>query len=512
MRRWKKILSLILAGAFLFTGLAGNAAVSADDLTQVMENGNNSYADTASDSSEEVSSVSVSGDTEQTENASSSEENDSDSADQQDTDSSDAAQSQLFYADPLPDNQITDKTPLRAALLQTPLQATEQDEVISSFSTEPFYGGAWKDINGDGVEDYVWTAKSQAAGHRFNFRISFGLGTVFDENGTALVYPADSIHIRVPKTILKDRRGGQGDSYEMSVPSKKDVDEALAGGEKLDEDMSFGYYEDGDDIVIYNFRDVDAGTDAFVELSYITNQTTFNYLDEQESDPFHATISVTDPADQTTHQVTGENQTVWIDTQVELLSSEARIPVKYSTWPWGAAPTEDGNGNSYDTEDYTYLVWEIRSQIDDNSQMYEFSVDDTFSGLEARNGGQEVQVNQDPAHPDIFPVAVRFSGNGSYTLMQAGHAVQNNQTQSGLRYDYVLLALKKSFWDNMDHWEISNDTKVTVTPADRRQDENGNWSGDDPSSETFTRKFSWNKPSFSGVGGGFGSWEHADGM
>ncbi|MGN0362735.1 MAG: glycine-rich protein [Bilifractor sp.] len=494
------------------TGSAGNTAVYANDQTQVMEAKDNSYANSVSDSSADSSSTSESVNTQQTETVSSSEENDTDSADQQNTDSSDEAQSQLFYADPLPDNQITDKTPLRAALLQTPLQATEQDNVITSFSTEPFYGGAWKDINGDGVEDYVWTAKSQTAGHRFNFRISFGLGTVFDENGTALVYPADSIHICVPKTILKDRRGGQGDSYEMSVPSKKDVDEALAGGEKLDEDMSFGYYEDGDDIVIYNFRDVDAGTDAFVELSYITNQTTFNYLDEQESDPFHATISVTDPADQTTHQVTGENQTVWIDTHVELLSSEARIPVKYSTWPWGAAPTEDGNGNSYDTEDYTYLVWEIRSQIDDNSQMYDFSVDDTFSGLEARNGGQEVQVNQDPAHPDIFPVAVRFSGNGSYTLMQAGHAVQNNQTQSGLRYDYVLLALKKSFWDNMDHWEISNDTKVTVTPADRRQDENGNWSGDDPSSETFTRKFSWNKPSFSGVGGGFGSWEHADGM
>lgn len=394
MRGWKKILSLLLAGTFLLTGSAGNTAVYANDQTQVMEAKDNSYANSVSDSSADSSSTSESVNTQQTETVSSSEENDTDSADQQNTDSSDEAQSQLFYADPLPDNQITDKTPLRAALLQTPLQATEQDNVITSFSTEPFYGGAWKDINGDGVEDYVWTAKSQAAGHRFNFRISFGLGTVFDDNGTALTYPADSIHIRVPKTILKDRKGGQGDSYEMSVPSKKDVDEARASGEKLDEDMSFGYYEDGDDIVIYNFRDVDAGTDAFVELSYITNQTTFNYLDEQESDPFHATISVTDPADQTTmHQVTGENQTVWIDTQVELLSSEARIPVKYSTWPWGTAPTEDGNGNSYDTEDYTYLVWGIRSQIDDNSQMYDFSIDNTFSGLEARNDGQEVQVN-----------------------------------------------------------------------------------------------------------------------
>ena len=425
------------------------------------------------------------------------------------------------YTQPLADSQITDQTPLRAGIMRAPrLRAPAVSSgSISNFNAEVFYGGVWDDIDtdGDGQVDrenqYVWRAQSSAANHHFNFRISFTLGN----DGSLGVYKgsvdggAAGVHITVPKTILQTRTGAQGDYLEMSIPSREDVLESIEAGEQLDSDMSFAWYEEGDHIVLYNFRDIDPGFDAFIELSYVTNSVTFDYVDMTKSDIFQTTIeAVLTDADgnkKSPDKADNEAGPVWIDTQVELLSTESRIPVKYDTWPWGDPPAnypdkvqdKDGNWVDFDPDDYVYFVWEIRSRINDNSQMYDFTIDDVLGNLKCSQNG--VDTTDQIPEGSAFPVAIKFSGQSGYEV--GSTATIEGQTLTGLRYDYVLTAFRKDFWNEQTHWEMTNDSTVTVHPYDNL---------DPDGSATFRRNFYWNKPIYQGGGpGNFGAWKRADG-
>ena len=95
---------------------------------------------------------------------------------------------------------------------------------ITDFYTQAFYGGAWTDTNGNGTvsvdtadDHYLWTANYSAAGHRFSFRVNFAVSNM---SGIA----PEGVQIRIPKRVLKDRTGAYADEYEMSVPTKADVD------------------------------------------------------------------------------------------------------------------------------------------------------------------------------------------------------------------------------------------------------------------------------------------------
>lgn len=426
------------------------------------------------------------------------------------------------YTEPLPDDQITDTTPVRFGIMRAPLlkNASKENELVKNFKAEVFYGGTWKDV--DGQNEYVWTAPSSSAAHRFNFRISFTLGEDTAE-GTFLGSDDGSgsaVKITVPKSILNLATGEKGDTYDMSVPSRDDVLESIASGEQLDADMSFAYYEDGDNLVLYNFRDIDPGFDAFIEMSYVTSNVTFDYKDMSESDEFTAKIeakmTTEDGTEIGSEPLTSDPVTVFIDTQVELKSTESRYPVSYDSWPWGTAPTaeevgkvkdKDGNEVDFNSNDYTYLVWEIRSRINDNSQMYDFSLSDEFTKLTASLDG----VQQEVPEGTVIPIAAHFSGTGKndYTLMEEGSATQKDQKVNGLRYDYILTAVRKDFWNNVDHWEMTNDTTVTVTPIidpSKADGERG-----EPQEATYRRTFTWNKPVFDGGPGRGGAYKWADG-
>ena len=44
----------------------------------------------------------------------------------------------------------------------------------------------------------------------------------------------------------------------MSIPTKQEADEYIAGTNMdIDDDIKFAYYEEGDRIIIYNFREID---------------------------------------------------------------------------------------------------------------------------------------------------------------------------------------------------------------------------------------------------------------
>lgn len=398
-----------------------------------------------------------------------------------------------------------------ASASATPEAVSANDHLVHDFDAQVFYGGTKQD---DGK--YVWSARSHAAGHRFSYRVSFGLGD--EESGDDMVFAPGTVKITVPMTILKDRDGNPADKYEMSIPSVEEVKEAEENGEKLDNDISFAYQEDTENnqIVITNIRNINPGFDGFIEMSYITTEETFAYRDMEASSEFTATITAMDPSTVTDQDnpngawTTLQTKTappVYINTQVSLEEMEERAPAQYDTWQsaWGSAP------EGFDTSKYTYFVYEISSVIGDNSQEYAMSIDDEITSLiVTKDNGATVQEIE--PGPDTGFAAAWFDAKGAYKIGQrsdldgTGNPNGKYDKESGLRYDYVVLAFKKTLITEANKLEITTRTTATVHPRDDDAD------GSQATSQTFERKFVWNKPVFHGYGGGFGGWVRADGF
>ena len=392
---------------------------------------------------------------------------------------------------------------------------TSSANVVHDFKAEVFYGGT-KDTNGR----YVWNARNHAEGHRFHYRVSFGLGDA--DSGSDKNFEPQTVKITIPKTILKDRKGNKADKYEMSIPSWDDVKEAEESGEKLDNDISFAYEEKDDKIVISNFRPIEPGFDGFIEAAYITTEETFDYKDMQpQGEEYKAEIEAIDPENPDSDWVMPENSPysvapVYINTQATLETMTERIPVQYDSWQssWGTAPTtvkdETGADVNFNAKDFTYFVYEIESRVGDNSQAYKVEIDDKISSMtRIDQDGKSETVK--PSLTTGLPIAYKFNGTGNFTTSNVSGEVKEN----GYRYDYVLVAFDREFMANSKHLDITNDTTVKIEPVDGKDLNPGAENKadlDDSSSQTFRKRFVWNKPTFNGGGGGFGDWVRADGF
>lgn len=362
---------------------------------------------------------------------------------------------------------------------------------IRDFDIEVFYGGKWESGNAEIYtmqggqynkttttdNRFVWTPKSSAKDHRFSFRINYafgGVGEVGPHNPDDET--SEGIMIRIPKQILRDRTGMFADYYEMSIPSKLDVETDF---ENLDRDINYAYYEDGDDIVIYNFREVTAGENGFIELNYITSKTTFNYVDMGQSDPFKATVTINN--NNATVSQNSREIPIYINTNAKVHSIVKRMPTLIKEWntSWGTKPA--------DADDWYYLIWDLETEIDrDATQPYDLDFTDVTSRIvDSGNGTVEV-------------VGFKFSGESSY---HTGAHI-SNQTLTGKRYDYVLTRHLKADFDPLEEYWIINDVDVNLHPVDDIK----------PDTQAHSqRKFHYHVPVFRKPTGHFEAFKRADG-
>lgn len=342
--------------------------------------------------------------------------------------------------------------------------AAASDVYIQSLSTSLFRGAK---KNEKGV--YVWTAQNDKKGHAFSYRIRYSVSGV----GEA---PAGTIQMAVPIHTLSDRNGNWADTYEMSIPSRADVEAAEAGtGEEIDTDIDYAYYEDGDNVVIYNFREVPAGDNGYIEMSYNTSDTTFAYADSKEQAPFTCVMTVRNGEGIDTKSA--DPIVTAIDTTAEIKSTYKNYPTKYKTWDssWG---TEVMPKNP---EKYQYLIWRIDSTMN-ATQPYDLSLEDVVKG---NHNGMEV-------------LGFRFSGQSSF--QKSGEIKDQRGTEK--RYDYVLTSIPLEIYKSYDYWKAENKITATVTPIDRI----------DPVTEKKSSNvWTWTRPEFTLPTGHFNLYKRADG-
>ena len=338
---------------------------------------------------------------------------------------------------------------------------------IDSF-TAKVASGAVKQTNGD----YVWTPTNDSKGHQFVYRIEYstsGQGTVdgnIDGSNSAW-------KITIPKTILKDKSGDRSDTYELSLPEKSEAADFSAS--EIAESMGFAYYEDGDNLVLYNFKPLDAAQNGYIEIAYVTKDRTYNYLDYgatgSGSSPFSATMTVSGLS-KTTNAVP-----VYINTTASVNATYKYYPKQYKSWRdfWGAKPS--------DADDYVWQRWEIRTDItDDPTQTYNFTLKD------------EVSCSEVPV--EVY--GYKFSG---YSAITKDNTITNLKSYDGYRYDYVFTRIKKTDWAKVTSYTIHNKITATVHPVD---------GVDADTTAVSTRDFAWTLPVFVHPTGHFYMWKYGN--
>jgi LPXTG-motif cell wall-anchored protein len=328
-----------------------------------------------------------------------------------------------------------------ASLRSVERNTTVKDVHIGNFNTK-LVGGVDKGTN-------VWTVPTintggYAAGHMFVFRVNFSTSGV-DEVGE------NAVMFTVPKSILLNRNGQASDKYEMSIPHQREVDAMMAGtGEPIDKDVSFAYYEDGDNIVIYNFRKLAAGTEGYVEVGYKTLESSYEYRDMAESKPFTAKMELGSEVRN------ADPLTAKINTTASIESTSLKYPTKFKTWwedKWGTKPT--------DADNYIYLSYVVESSIL-ATQPYDFEIAATPSNYEIAG----------------YVMGGKFQTSNKVT----------NQKGFGKRYDQVILRIPKSEFTNKTYLNVTLNANSIVSPLDQI---------DAKTQKTSKQDWSWSKPVFS---------------
>lgn len=347
------------------------------------------------------------------------------------------------------DEESTEDASLRSVERNT----TVKDVHIGDFNTK-LVGGVDKGTN-------VWTVPTintggYAAGHMFVFRVNFSISGV-DEVGE------NAVMFTVPKSILLNRNGQASDKYEMSIPHQREVDAMMAGtGEPIDKDVNFAYYEDGDNIVIYNFRKLAAGTEGYVEVGYHTAESSYEYRDMAESKPFTAKMELGSEVRNS------DPLTVKINTTANIESTSLKYPTKSRTWEdrWGTKPA--------DADNYTYLSYVVESSIL-ATQPYDFEIAATPSNYEIAG----------------YVMGGKFQTSNKVT----------NQRGFGKRYDQVILRIPKSEFTNKTYLNVTLNANSIVSPLDQI---------DARTQKSSKQDWSWSKPVFSMPTGHFNVHKRGD--
>lgn len=328
-----------------------------------------------------------------------------------------------------------------ASLRSVERNTTVKDVHIGDFNTK-LVGGVDKGTN-------VWTVPTintggYAAGHMFVFRVNFSISGV-DEVGE------NAVMFTVPKSILLNRNGQASDKYEMSIPHQREVDAMMAGtGEPIDKDVNFAYYEDGDNIVIYNFRKLAAGTEGYVEVGYKTLESSYEYRDMAESKPFTAKMELGSEVRN------ADPLTAKINTTASIESTSLKYPTKIKTWmedKWGTKPA--------DADNYTYLAYVVESSIL-ATQPYDFEIVATPSNYEIAG----------------YVMGGKFQTSNKVT----------NQKGFGKRYDQVILRIPKSEFTDKTYLNVTLNANSIVSPLDQI---------DAKTQKSSKQDWSWSKPVFS---------------
>lgn len=293
---------------------------------------------------------------------------------------------------------------------------------ISEFQVS-FVSGA---ENADGKN--VWNPSDPTKGHSFIYRVNYTMSGTFSTD-------IGAFKIELPLHILKDKDGNWADTFNCPYWLRSEVTE------EDNPDFVYEIDEENNKVTIYNYKPYPTGEAGYVEFSYETTKDTMQYLDMGASTKVHAKVYATNESSTVTKE--SEADEVYIDTHATIAYTQKKKPALYKEWneDWGEKPA--------DAENYYYLVWPIRSYVNKNTSIYDFSLNDI------------------PTEMDSEVIGYKFFGQSEF----GQESTTTGISMYGDRYDYVLIRYNKAKADeltnNKERYFIHNDIEATVSPIDR---------------------------------------------
>lgn len=293
---------------------------------------------------------------------------------------------------------------------------------ISEFQVS-FVSGA---ENTDGKN--VWNPSDPTKGHSFIYRVNYTMSGTFSTD-------IGAFKIELPLHILKDKDGNWADTFNCPYWLRSEVTE------EDNPDFVYEIDEENNKVTIYNYKPYPTGEAGYVEFSYETTKDTMQYLDMGASTKVHAKVYATNESSTVTKE--SEADEVYIDTHATIAYTQKKKPALYKEWneDWGEKPA--------DAENYYYLVWPIRSYVNKNTSIYDFSLNDI------------------PTEMDSEVIGYKFFGQSEF----GQESTITGISMYGDRYDYVLTRYNKAKADeltnNKERYFIHNDIEATVSPIDR---------------------------------------------
>lgn len=293
---------------------------------------------------------------------------------------------------------------------------------ISEFQVS-FVSGA---ENADGKN--VWNPSDPTKGHSFIYRVNYTMSGTFSTD-------IGAFKIELPLHILKDKDGNWADVFNCPYWLRSEVTE------EDNPDFVYEIDEENNKVTIYNYKPYPTGEAGYVEFSYETTKDTMQYLDMGASTKVHAKVYATNESSTVTKE--SEADEVYIDTHATIAYTQKKKPALYKEWneAWGEKPA--------DAENYYYLVWPIRSYVNKNTSIYDFSLNDI------------------PTEMDSEVIGYKFFGQSEF----GQESTITGISMYGDRYDYVLTRYNKAKADeltnNKERYFIHNDIEATVSPIDR---------------------------------------------
>lgn len=292
---------------------------------------------------------------------------------------------------------------------------------ISEFQVS-FVSGA---ENADGKN--VWNPSDPTKGHSFIYRVNYTMSGTFSTD-------IGAFKIELPLHILKDKDGNWADVFNCPYWLRSEVTE------EDNPDFVYEIDEENNKVTIYNYKPYPTGEAGYVEFSYETTKDTMQYLDMGASTKVHAKVYATNESSTVTKE--SEADEVYIDTHATIAYTQKKKPALYKEWneDWGEKPA--------DAEIYYYLVWPIRSYVNKNTSIYDFSLNDI------------------PTEMDSEVIGYKFFGQSEF----GQESTITGISMYGDRYDYVLTRYNKAKADeltnNKERYFIHNDIEATVSPID----------------------------------------------
>ncbi len=342
---------------------------------------------------------------------------------------------------------------------------------IDKFDINLIGGAAFADPN------YVCTPASVDEGIEFaRYQIDYSISA--GEDGGGDIAPGD-FRITLPKHVFKNRSGIYTDVIEMSVPELSEVSDD-------DNENTFVYIEQGDNIVIYNRLKMSSADGGSIQFRYSMGERVYEYVDGSSSDSVRAELRISKSQDENLYTYDSAPG-MTLDTFATLTSTTKDTyysHTHYTNWnnSWGD-PSDFGISNP---EDYYYVVWRVIHYVN-ATQPFTFEYTESVTG--------------DYGTADF--VGVKWYNNAKYTPGLISPVIKLKNTLNNEVINCVLTKHPKADYPNDATYHIQNKVDVVLDPVDQV---------DPDTTGTASAVFTYNPPTpwYPTYGASFWKYNHFD--